>query len=326
MKQLIKYVLSTLAELGQSEQLILLTVGNNSNLGMITGVFKQGDITLPNKRVKLTGTPLEVIISTKQTKNYPGTLIDSLPFPSYKKTHHDFECLCLPLINEKNQVISIAILEQKTGTNLFNFRLKTLDMLRSIIGMSIDISIENRRLYQIATVDTATGLHTKHYFETRLQEELKRIGRHGGVISLLLIDIDHFTLINENYGYQQANKVIKEISQLLDQSVRRAIDLPCRYGTKQFMILLPNTDVDGAYVLAERIRQRCEEHTFAMIKEQPLKVTISVGVAHNVDIDHSQKVEGKKHQSLSKEELVYRTDLMLNAAKQAGRNKVMVWW
>ncbi len=326
MKQLIKYVLNTLAELAQSEQVVLLTVGINNGLGMIVGVFKQGEITLTNKRIKLKGTPLEVIISTKQTKNYPGILLESIPFPSYKQTLNDFVCLCLPLINDKNQVVGIAILEQKIDANLFNFRLKTLDMLRSMIGLSMEIIIENKRLYQIATIDTATNLHTKHYFETRLEEEIKRINRHGGVVSLLLIDIDHFSEVNENYGYQQTSKVLKEISRLLIHSVRNSIDLPCRYGTKQFMVLLPNTDVDGAYILAERIRRSCEDCIFATTKEAPLKVTVSIGVAHNVDIDHSQKIDTKGHQSLSKEELIYRTDLMLSAAKQAGRNKVMVWW
>ena len=123
--------------------------------------------------------------------------------------------------------------------------------------------------------------------------------------------------------------MLQEVAQILNNSIRKEIDIPCRYNGKQFSILLPYTDVDGAYILAERIRRSCEQHLFTTQQGIPFKVTLSIGVAHNIDITHHHEepvVELAPITEVSKEEVIYRVDVMLNAAKQAGHNQVMVWW
>ncbi len=111
--------------------------------------------------------------------------------------------------------------------------------------------------------------------------------------------------------------------------IRQKIDIPCRYGGKQFVVLLPNTNVDGAYILAERIRQTCEQHTFITQNSISFKVTLSIGVAHNISIDHNKSSDSQKVNEVTKisaEEVIYRAELMLHAAKRTGHNQVMVWW
>lgn len=333
MEQLIRQILNTLAVLSNSDRLILLTIKDN-RLGTIKGFFDRNKVTFLDKSVNLSGTPLEKIILTQKSGNYNGMLVDNaLPFPTYEKTPHNFSCLCLPLSNENNRVIGVIVISQKIGAQLLHERILVLDTLRMLLAAALDAIAENTRLLQLATTDNLTGLYTRHYFEERLQEEFARMYRHGGIVSLLMIDIDHFQQINEMCGYQQGNKVLREVSKLLLASIRKSIDIPCRYGSKRFTLLLPNTDVDGAHVLAERIRQRCEKQVFTTSQGVPLKVTVTTGIAHSIDIAHadnadqeSENVEKNQVTGISKEELIHRADLMLQAAKQAGRNQIMVWW
>lgn len=335
MEQLIKQALNTLSVLGKSNQIALYKIINNYHCSVFGGLIK-GEYILPREEhIVFKDTPLEQVVLTRQTENFPGTLVDSLPFPDYNHNiSAEFECLCLPLLNEKHQVGGIAVLSQKVGNSIACERLETLNTLGFMITAIMTASQENEHLIQIATKDNLTGLYTRNYFDKRLQEEFIRIRRHGGVMSLLLIDVDHFKQINDTCGSKEANRVLQQVAKLLISSIRKELDIPCRYAGKQFILLLPNTNVDGAYVLAERIRRRCEQHLFTTLQGIPLKVTLSLGIAHNIDITHDDHLNDNSSQSgttlhtneVTKDELIYRADLMLYAAKQAGCNKVMVWW
>lgn len=310
MERLIKYVLDALAELGNSQHVALFQVQENEGIGIVVGGFHRGELILPGKYVEFEGTPLEDVIVTKQVKTYPGTLSEGLPFPAYETNGNTEEnsltCLCLPLLNEAHQVVGIIVIAHLTGVTLSEERLRVLEILRGLV-MS---AVENARLFHLATVDSLTGLYVRRYFEIRLQEEFARVRRHGGVVSLLMIDVDHLKQINDAHGHQQGDRILQELAHLLRTSTRHDIDLPCRYSGEKFAVLLPSTDLEGAYILGERIRQRCEQHPFISVRGELLKVTISAGVA-------------TMNQSIAKEELLRRADLMLYAAKQAGRNQTM---
>ena len=330
MERLIKQALKTIAHLGNNKPVALLSV-EDKRKGMVIGGWVKGEFILPNVNIQLNGTPLGKIISNKQAHTYPGTVVESLPFPAYKETKSGFSCLCLPLLSEeKHQVKGVVVIAQKRGSPLSSDRLETLSTLIPLIAAVVEASLEKKHLIELATRDSLTGLYTRHYFETRLQEEFTRVRRHGGVVSILRIDIDHFKQTNDTYGYKEGNRVLQEFAKLLSTSIRHEIDIPCRYGGKQFGILLPNTDVDGAYILAERIRRRCEQQVFTTSQDILVKVTLSAGIAHNLDVAHDVALQENSNQpavtEISKEELMYRADLMLYAAKQVGHNQVMVWW
>lgn len=333
MEQLIKQALKTLAKLGNSDQVALFSVEDNG-VGVMAGGLNKGEFLLPGKRLEFKDTPLEKIISTKQAHTYPGTLVDSLPFPTYKETNNGLGCLCLPLLNDNTKLIGIALLSQKTASPLPTVQVQVLNLLRSLMAVILETAMETEHLIQMATTDSLTGLYSRRYFEGRLQEEFTRVRRHGGEMSVLLIDVDRFKQINETCGYPEGNRVLQELAKLISTTIRKEIDIPCRYGGEQFILLLPNTNVDGAYVLAERLRKRCEQQRFSTLKGIPLKVTISVGISHSMDIVHEEETSDNDEavvpvaqvNLVTKEELLYRADTMLYAAKQAGRNQVMVWW
>lgn len=331
MERLIRQALNTLAKLSNSDYIALLTIEENNQVGVLSGGLSKGEFILPGRRLELKNTPLERIVLTKQSNTYPALLVDAVPLPTYQGTKESFGCLCIPLLNDTNtKVVGMILLSQKNIVPHNPERMQAFNALRGLLAAVLDISTESDDLIQMVTRDNLTGLYTRRYFESRLQEEFSRIRRHGGVMSLLLIDIDRFSQINETCGYQEGNRMLREIAKLVTGSIRKEIDIPCRYSSEQFILLLPNTDVDGAYVLAERVRKKCEQHRFTTQKGIPLKVTISVGIAHNVDVA-LEEAEGEGAQPgqvnlLSKEELIYRADMMLYAAKQAGHNQIMVWW
>ncbi|AUI67968.1 GGDEF domain-containing protein [Beggiatoa leptomitoformis] len=309
MELLIKHVLDTLAGLGQSERVALFTL-QADNMGVLAGGFNRGEFLPTGKVVDFKGTPLIEILQQRTSSTFHGMLLDdNLPFPCYTDQQAGFECLCLPLLSEENNtVIGVAVLAQDTGITQPDYRLQTLGMLRTLIAAAM----EKARLFQLATIDSLTELYTRRYFDIRLHEEIVRLQRHGSDISLILFDIDHFKRINDTYGHIHGDYVLREVANLLNHSIRRDIDIASRYGGEEFIILLPHTNIDGAYVLAERIRQHCQQYPFKTPVEQACMVTLSGGIA-SMNQSHL----------LTSEELIHRADLMLYAAKNSGRNQVI---
>jgi diguanylate cyclase (GGDEF)-like protein len=310
MELLVKRVLDTLADLGQSEKVALFSIEQEARQAIVSGGFMNGEFSLPGRQIDYAGTPLEDIIKSKEAATYPGCMFGALPFPAYQDSGAGFECLCLPLLSEEKEVLGIAVLSQQIGVAQPDFRMQMLGMLRSLVSAAM----ENARLFQLATLDSLTGLYVRRYFEVRLQEELVRVRRYGKVTTLLMADIDYFKKVNDTHGHQQGDKVLESVATVLRNSVRHEIDLPCRYGGEEFIVLLPNTDVVGATILAERIRQRCAELVFTTDQGSLLQVTISLGLA-----------EMTQATPLSRDEFISRADSMLYAAKLAGRNCVRVY-
>jgi len=330
MERLIRQLLNTLAKLSNSEYIALLKVEESNLTGVLVGGLNKEEFVLPGRRLEFSNTPLERIIATKQINTYPAMLVEALPVPVYQGTKDSLGCLCMPFLNDDNTKVSgMALLLQKTIAPLPPERMQFLNASRDLFAAVMEMATESDYLIQMATKDSLTGLYSRLYFESRLQEEFSRVRRHGGVMSLLLIDVDRFKQINETCGYSEGNGMLQEIAKLISSSIRKEIDIPCRYGGERFTLLLPNTDVDGAYVLGDRIRKKCEQHRFTTQKGIPLKITVSIGIAHNVDValdEAENELVSPPVNLLSKEELIYRADMMLYAAKQAGRNQIMVWW
>lgn len=307
-EKLVKNVLDTLAGLGESEKVALFHVLEDQQSGELVGGFNTGDFIDSGQIIDFAQTPLQVVIESKIPHTFPGFLLaDQLPFPCYEKVNYSFECLCLPLLDEQEHVLGIAIIAQPVGINPPDYRMRTLNMLRTLIAAAM----ENARLFQLATTDSLTGLYVRRYFDIRLQEELVRIRRHGGELSILLIDVDYFKKVNDNYGHSVGDNVLKMLANLLLESTRQDVDLPCRFGGEEFILLLPNTDSDGASILAERIRQRCADMLITISDQLTISITLSIGIATS-----------SQTQFIDREILIDYADKMLYAAKVGGRNQV----
>ena len=169
---------------------------------------------------------------------------------------------------------------------------------------------DNQRLEALATTDALTRLLNRRAFHERLTEEVQRAHRYGSVVTLLLIDVDHFKQVNDTHGHLVGDAVLAQVATVMQSSLR-AVDVAARYGGEEFVAILPETPLDGAIVIAERLRERVARHEFAGAHAVPLRLTISVGAAVYPAADvHST------------DDLIARADAALYRAKAEGRNVV----
>lgn len=175
-----------------------------------------------------------------------------------------------------------------------------------------DLKEVNDKLRGLAFEDGLTGLYNQRYFQEHLEREISRVDRYSHLLSLIMIDIDHFKKLNDTYGHQQGDTVLREVAEVFNNSIRKP-DIAARYGGEEFVIILPETDLKGCLILAERIRQFIEELEIK-IDNQVLKVTISLGIT---SYDPSK---GRK----SKVEIIESADKALYNSKNTGRNKLSI--
>jgi len=175
------------------------------------------------------------------------------------------------------------------------------------------IAVENSRIYLMSTLDRMTRLYIHHYFQERLLEEVKWSQRKGTPISLIMMDIDHFKIFNDTYGHQQGDIVLKETARLIRENIRN-IDIPARYGGEEFAVILPDTNIESAEMIAGRIRKEIEAYKFSG-QDKPLSVTISLGVAQLNLAKDSGKMD-----------LIRRADEALYRAKEvAGTGLLLIY-
>ncbi len=214
--------------------------------------------------------------------------------------------LIIPM-KSKNFLNGLILLSDKMNSSKYTMNDK--EFMRDLAKFAA-IAVENSRLYQMATMDRMTKLYIHHYFQERLNEELKRSSRDSTPICLIIADIDHFKSFNDTYGHQQGDIVLKETALLFKKHTRN-IDITSRYGGEEFTVILPRTELNDAVHVAERLRKGIEDHEFPG-QDEPLHVTISLGVVqYDPEIDNSKK------------DLIERADKALYTAKNAGRNRVI---
>lgn len=164
---------------------------------------------------------------------------------------------------------------------------------------------------ELAVTDQLTGLHNRRYMVGQLGALVARATRGGDPVGCLLIDIDHFKKINDNFGHDVGDEVLREFAVRLASNVR-AIDLPCRYGGEEFVVIMPDTPLDAGERIAERIRLHVAGSPFRVDGGKELiSVTISIGVAATLG------------ETDTPEALLKRADAAVYEAKAAGRNKVI---
>lgn len=171
---------------------------------------------------------------------------------------------------------------------------------------------EKARLEKVSITDYLTGIYNVRYFNQRLAEEFSRAERYKLPLSCLMLDIDHFKLVNDKYGHQVGDTVIRELARLL-RKLTRSSDLLARYGGEEFIMLLIQTSLDDAITKAEAMRSFIEKHKFQKLKGKR-RLTVSIGVASYP----SHKIKGLY-------DLVTYADNALYEAKNSGRNLVGIY-
>lgn len=179
-------------------------------------------------------------------------------------------------------------------------RWRYTEQLRSSVKASIELAI----------TDSLTGLYNRRYLETHLGHLIEHFANRGKSLSILAIDVDFFKAINDTHGHDAGDKVLQELAIRIRQHTR-TIDLCCRTGGEEFVLVLPSTDLAAAGVIAERLRKSVAGRTFTLNLTNAVPVTISIGLAGLADQDDSL------------DKILKRADEALYAAKREGRNRVV---
>ena len=164
---------------------------------------------------------------------------------------------------------------------------------------------------EMAVTDPLTGLHNRRYMTTQLQALATRASRGGEPVAVMVMDIDHFKAVNDGFGHDAGDEVLREFAVRLATNVR-AIDLPCRYGGEEFVVVMPGASLAAAERVADRIRRDVGGAPFRIMGgRELLTITISVGVAATDGPDDTP------------EALLKRADEALYEAKASGRDRVI---
>ncbi|MCK5686790.1 diguanylate cyclase [bacterium] len=175
------------------------------------------------------------------------------------------------------------------------------------------IEKNEKELRELATHDGLTGLYNHRFFYTLLENEVKRADRYKYSTSLLLLDIDHFKAVNDTYGHQAGDTILRDLSKRLSNRMRSS-DWICRYGGEEMTVILPETDLSAAKDIAESLRILVEKKPFK-INDDHQSITINVSIGVSAYPEHSKDVSV----------LVSKADTALYKAKESGRNRICVY-
>ncbi len=245
----------------------------------------------------------------------PG--IDGFKFLSMKRARPEFDGIpVLMLTGEDDVKLKIKALEHGASdyiTKPFNpgELVARVRVHHKIKSLQEELRETNRRLEELSNTDGLTKLYNRRYFMELLELEFQRAQRYEARLAFVMIDIDTFKSFNDNYGHLLGDRILYEVAQILRENLR-IHDMVGRYGGEEFALLMPETGMQGALVVAERYRKRIEE--FVLIEdEKELKITISLGVAAYPHPDINNV-----------DDIIRYADNALYQAKKNGRNRVEV--
>lgn len=301
--------LESLSDFSANGKVALYTLGEDENILHLEATFVDLKYRSRKEDIPIPGTPMHEVMREKRYGCYPVAVNAGFPLPTNVVHPEGRECLCLPLVGSNANVIGMVALELASDQNCRIDDIQILIILTTVTA----ISIENARLFKLATHDGLTGLYVRNFFDIRLQEELARVHRYGGVLTLMLTDIDNFKAVNDRYGHRQGDDVLRELAAIFRSHLRGGIDLVCRYGGDEFLTLMTATSREDALQVATRIHQACASHVFPD-GAQGFHVTISSGIA---TLASPALSTGR--------ELLERADAVLYRAKGGGKNQICTW-
>jgi diguanylate cyclase (GGDEF)-like protein len=213
--------------------------------------------------------------------------------------------MSIPLISF-GQTLGVLTLHSCERNAFGESEIQPLESVADICASSIQNAHYVERIRKLSYLDGLTGIFNRRFFELRILQEIERARRSAAGMAVIIADIDQFKKLNDEFGHLLGDEVLRQVSSLFHQQVRK-IDVVCRYGGEEFAILLTNTNAQHAMAVAEKLRKLVESWQFPGV---PRRVTISAGVA--AFPEHGG----------TRDELVHAADTGLYSAKQAGRNRI----
>jgi len=284
----------------------------------ILHLYKHNHPFLINKIVSLNQNPTPLMVMAAKSKQLilvPD--IDSHKKPVIKKSQRVFaenyrtkNCAVVPLICQ-DRVVGVLNLADKMNSAQFDSGdIALIELFSQLVGASIGNIKLFEKIQRQATTDGLTGLVNHKTFYEILEKELWRSRRYGGRISLIMIDVDNLKSINDAYGHRAGDKAIREISKRIKECIRQ-IDTAARYGGDEFAVILLNSSLEDATIVAQRMVDAvASSHTTWQREQIPLSISVGLG---QYDADASP------------EDITSRSDQALYLAKQAGKNTVRIF-
>jgi diguanylate cyclase (GGDEF)-like protein len=268
----------------QTGQSVPLEASDNLSTGIVQYVFRSGKNLILGNAVR------------------EGSFMND----PYIRRNRCKSILCAPIMHQ-GRISGILYMENSLTANAFTP--ERLELL-GILSAQAAISLENAKLFELATTDGLTKLYVHRYFQFLLDREIHRALRHDQTFSLVMMDIDDFKVFNDIYGHLLGDEVLRSVAKGIRIN-SRAEDVPARYGGEEFVLILPETDTRGALVVAEKIRKSIEELEIHYDGKN-LHVTISLGLA-TFPVHASDK-----------DTLIKSADEAMYVAKRAGKNQCSV--
>ncbi|HAM80109.1 diguanylate cyclase [Ornithinibacillus bavariensis] len=284
---------------------LIVSAENGHNLTVLSSTDGNKQFTVNMSifnRVRTTQKPFLFAESEKQDKMEHNLLLND------KRA-----VMCIPIIKlqagrleERNTILGYIYLETDKMVNNFNQR--GLDLCTELVGL-LALLLEKRQLMLTASIDKLTGALTRKYLEDTLQNTLDFSRKNGREFSIIMFDLDKFKGVNDRYGHQVGDKVLREVSSIILDNLTGNRTLG-RYGGEEFVIILPTTDVLEAKEVAESLRKKVQGRQILGDKQD---ITLSMGIATYPE--HGQTVR----------ELILKADQALYVAKENGRNNSQTW-
>ena len=183
---------------------------------------------------------------------------------------------------------------------------------QKLLTSASELGIANQKLEALASLDGLTGIANRRQLDTVLKNEWDRAQRRGTPFSVVLIDLDDFKAYNDHYGHQAGDQCLKRVAWTLSSAIKRPADVIGRYGGEEFLVLLPDTDEQGAFLLAEALRTKVE--ALKIMNTDVTTITMSAGVA-----------TAKPSRMTESEACIHAADQALYKAKARGKNRVETW-
>jgi len=265
--------------------------------GRLTPLFSIGDELPAGEGLFARALATRKAVVENDVGRAPGHL------PGFRETA---SAACLPLVLF-GQALGLLVLESASYEAFLPADISALESVADICAAAIQNARYFERVRQMAYMDGVTGIFNRRYFELRIAEEMARSRRHGLIFSVIMVDIDHFKQLNDDFGHLVGDEVLRQVSSILTQQLRKS-DVLSRYGGEEFAIITPETDLDSAQAVSDKLRRVVESWHFPGV-ERP--VTISAGVAEF------------PAQGGTRDDLVKAADEALYFAKETGRNRVV---
>lgn len=217
--------------------------------------------------------------------------------------------LVAPMITE-GKIVGLLNIESPNPSAFSEHDERVIDILAASTAMALVNADLHQRMEKLTIIDELTGVYNFRYFRSRLEDERRRAVRYGQPLSLVMVDIDWFKRLNDEHGHETGNVALRELTRIITTCIRD-VDILARYGGEEFIIILPQTGVEEAHAIGERIRRNVERAVFGTSATgEPIRLTVSIGISCYPD-------NGRPEDAL-----VESVDQALYRAKGGGKNLV----